>query len=262
MSHLIDTLLKTSQTAPQPMGFRTVRQAESVPKILLIAGLDPEAKDISADYLAGATAVLIRQGKSQTTAKTIDEMTANLPDIPWGAWLEDDDEDTATGLIDAGCDFLIIPSAGLVSAAPENDDVGTILQVESSLKDTLLRTLNNLPVDAVFTSDIFQSGEPITWDHIISIKRMTSLLSKPLLVPISIKTTESELKALCEAGVEGAVADIEAGKTDGIKALRELIDKLPLPSTRKHGKTEAILPRIGGGAREETPDKEDDEEYE
>jgi hypothetical protein len=262
MSRLIDTLLKTSQTAPQPMGFRTARQAESVPKILLVAGLDPEAKEVSADYLAGATAALIRQGKSQTTAEAIGTMTANLPGIPWGVCLEGSDEKVATELIDAGCDFLIIPSAGLVSAVPDNDDVGKILQVESSLKDTLLRTLNNLPVDAVFTSDIYQSGEPVNWDHIISIKRMTSLLNKPLLVPISIKTTESELKALREAGVEGAVADIEPGKPDGIKQLRELIDKLPPPSTRKHGKTEAILPRIGGGAGEETPEKEDDEEYE
>ncbi len=262
MSRLIGILLKTGQTAPQPMGFRTARQAESVPKILLIACLDPEAITDSSDYLDGASAVLLHPFKSRPTAKTIKDMAAKLPDKPWGVYLDNGDDKTANALIDAGCDFLIIPSAGLVSIAPDNDTVGKILQVESSLKDTLLRTLNDLPIDAVFTADVYTSGDSITWDHIISVKRMTSLLNKPLLVPLSVKATESELKALCDAGVEGAVVEVEAGKPEGIKELRGLIDKLPPPSARKHGKSEAILPRISGEAKAEPPDEEEEEEYE
>jgi hypothetical protein len=261
MSRLIDLLQKTGQAATQPMGFRSIRETEYAPKIPIIASLDTEAVKTPADYLEGASGALFQWKNSIPTTVKIKELVANLPDMPWGASIENNDEKAAADLIDAGCDFLIIPSAGPVSAAPDNEDTGRILQVESGLNDTTLRAINDLPVDAAFVSDIQTKGEPLTWNNLMSIKRMTGLLSIPLMVPLTIKTSESELRALHEAGVEGAVVEIDAGKPDGIKELRGLIDKLPPPAKRKHRKNQAILPDIGGMSEEESPD-EDDEEYE
>jgi hypothetical protein len=261
MSRLIDLLQKTGQSAPQPMGFRKTQKTESAPKIPIIASLDIEAVKTPADYLDGASAVMFQRADSTPTAGKIKESVANLPDIPWGVSTENTDEEAAVELVDAGCDFLIFPSAGRVSAVPDNEDIGRILQVESGLKDMMLRAINDLSADAAFVSDIQTKGEPLTWNIIINIKRMTGLLSIPLMVPVTIKTSESELRALYEAGVEGVVAGIDAGKPDGVKELRGLIDKLPPPAKRKRGKNQAILPGIGGMSREESPD-EDDEEYE
>ena len=114
-------------------------------------------------------------------------------------------------------------------------------------------------IDAVYAGDIYQNGDSITWDHIIGVKRMAALLSKPLLLPASLNVTEGELKALCEAGVQGIVVEVEAGKPEGIKGLRAIIDKLPLPSARKHGNSEAILPRLNAETKAEPPDEEEDE---
>jgi hypothetical protein len=260
VSRLIDELRKSGQAAAQPMGFRAARTAESAPRIALIASLVPGTIEAPADYVDGASAVLLRPVKSHPAVKTVENLVSALPDIPWGARLDDSGTRTAAALIEAGCDFLVFPSASLVSAAPDNDKTGTILEVESSLGDSLLRALNDLPLDAVLTADISQSGEPIAWNSIINIQRITNLLNKPLLVPISTRTTESELKFLWEAGVDGVVVAVDTEKPGELKELRRLIDKLPPRSARRHGKAEALLPRIGGEAKEAPPDEEEEED--
>ncbi len=261
MSRLIDELRKSGQAATQPMGFRTARTAESAPRIVLVASLVPGAIDAPAGYVDGANAVLLRPVKSHPAVKTIENVVSNLPDIPWGFCFEDSGDKAAAVLVEAGCDFLIFTSAGPVTAAPHDDKAGTILEVESSLQDSLLRALNDLPVDAVLTANVCQSGESMAWHHIINIQRITNLLNKPLLVRISPRTTESELKLLWEAGVDGAVVEVEVERPGELKELRRLIDKLPPRSARRHGKAEALLPRVGGEAKEAPPDEEE-EEYE
>ena len=103
MSKFIDRLNQVTQAVPQSMGFKTTQCASSKPKILLIASLAPEAITGSSDYLDGATAVLLRPFKSRTTAKTIKDIIAKLPDKPWGVCLDNGDDKTANALIDAGC---------------------------------------------------------------------------------------------------------------------------------------------------------------
>lgn len=263
MSRLIDELKRVDRATPQPMGFRTARPASSGPRILLIASLTQIVEtNHLADDVDGADAVLLRLAKSHLTANTLQKIATSVPDMPWGSWMDEIDARKTGTLVEAGCDFVVFPAARRVSATPQDDKVGKILQVESSLGEGLLRAINNLPVDAVFTTDAPEADGSMAWHHLMYFQRLANLLAKPLLVPVPLNVTASELKALWEIGVDGIVVEIDAGKPGGLKELRRAISKLPPRSSRKRDKAEALLPRVGEEAGTVTPDEEEDEEDE
>ena len=104
-------------------------------------------------------------------------------------------------LVEAGCDFVVIPAAGRIATTPQEEKVGRILQVESSMDDGLLRAANDLPVDAVLVTDTFEGSGPLVWHQLMIFQHLARLISKPLIVSIPADVNGEELKALWEAGV-------------------------------------------------------------
>ena len=260
MSRLIDRLNQVSKTVPQPMGFRAIQPVAPKPRMLLIASLaQAEKVDSMVDYIAGADAVLLHIDKSDVGAKALQKIAQPLPDIPWGGWLGDIDKKRMGMRIKAGCDFVVFTTDSEVLVTDQDDKVGKILQVESSLNEGLLKTVNELPVDAILTAAEPEGEYSLTWHHLMLFQRLANLLSKPLLVSIPLKTTASELKSLWEAGVDGVVVEVGKGQPiEKLGELRQAIDDLiPLPP-RRRGNTEAVLPYIG----EETGTATDTEEEE
>jgi hypothetical protein len=92
-------------------------------------------------------------------------------------------------------------------------------------------------------------------------QHFSRLLTKPLLVCVAAKVTGSELKALWEAGVSGVVLEAGPEETqDKIKKLRQIIDNLEFPVTRRR---EKIQPRLSYSSREQgtvTTEEEEEEE--
>ncbi len=260
MSRLIDEFRKSTQTVVQPMGFRTARTAETVSRMPLIAGLEIGAK-ISADLLSGASAALLMPGKTRPTAKALGTMAAGLPNIPWGIYLDDD-----KSTLDAageGCDFVVFTASGRISAAPGDEKIGRILQVESSMDDGLLRAVSDLPVDAALVSDTIDGNGALIWHQLMIIQHLARLINKPMIVSVPVNIGEEELKALWEAGVDGLLVEVDASSAGGLKALRKAIDNLPPRSQLKRDKMEPLLPRTGGESRPAPPpDEEEEEEYE
>ena len=262
MSRLIDELNRVVRAVPQPMGFRAARPDSSEPRILLIASLAKiEDTNRLADSIDGADAVLLRLDKSGLAANTLKKIAASLPKIPWGGWLDDTGTKKLATLVEAGCDFMVFPASSRVLATPQDDKVGKILQVEPSLGEGLLRAVNDMPVDAVLAAHVCEAGEPILWHHLMILQRLANLLSKPLLVTAPSEITAGELKALWEAGGDGVVVETDTGHPERLKELRRSIGKLKFPASRKRGKAEALLPRIGGEGSTATPDEEEEEEY-
>ena len=258
MSQLIDKLNRVDKALPQPMGFRAARPASAEPQTLLIASLSQrvDAGSLS-ECIDGADAVLLRLTKSGLSSSAIQKTVESLPDIPWGYWLDDTGNKKIETLVKAGCDFTVIPATSRVLAAPQDDTIGKILQVESSLSDGLLRAVNDLPVDAVLAADMYDS---IDWHHLMHIQHMANLLSKPLLVPIPLNLTASEIKLIWEAGVDGVVAEVDSTQPSGaLKELRQTINKLP-PRSRKRGKAEVLLPYVGEKRSTVAEDEEEEEE--
>jgi hypothetical protein len=260
MSRLIDKFQKAAKSTVQPMGFRTARAAAPEPGILLIVSLTPEAIKNKTD-IGNAGAVLVRSNSEPVTAANVKKIVEALPAIIVGLYMEDTGDAEIDTLAEAGVDFFVFPaSSRILASAPEDKKTGRILQVESAMDDSLLRAVNSLPVDAVLAGDTFNGGAMV-WHELMIFQHLANTLgAKPLIVNIPANITEPELKALWEAGADGAVIEASAMKAGGLKKLQELISKLPPRSKRKQGRVDATLPRSGGGAGAAPPPDEEEED--
>jgi len=252
-------LNQVSQAMPQAIGFRAVQPVSPKPKMLLIADLAQANVDGLADCVAGADAGLLHISNLSEGAKTLQEMCQVVSDIPWGGWLRDVGQGGMEQIVEAGCDFVVFPPADTPLAILQDTKLGKILQVEASLSEGLLRTVDELPVDAVVTA-----GEPegeyfLTWHHLMLFQRFADLLTKPLLVSVPSDVTANELQTLWETGVGGVIVKVGVGQPEGrLKELRQVIDKLTFTSQRKRGRAEALLPYIGG-KRDVVAEEEEEE---
>jgi hypothetical protein len=261
MSRLIDRLRKLSDAAPQPMGFRTSRPAAAAITIVIIAREKINNTDSPAAGIDGADAILLDTEKADLTAKTIQKIAKPLKDIPWGVYAEQY-EDKQAALIEAGCDFVVLSPASRIPAIPQDEKVGKILQVESSMDDGLLRAVNDLPVDAVLVADTFENSSSLIWHQLLIFRHLANFIAKPLIVTVPAAINEAELKALWNAGVDGVMVAVDVTKGENLKELREIAGKLPPRAALKRGKGGVLLPRISGEPQAAPPPDEEEEEDE
>jgi len=228
--------------------------------MLLIASLTQVGNtDSLADDVSGADAVLLHITKAQAGAKILQAVAQSLPDIPWGRWLADTGNKEITATVQAGGDFIVFPVTDTVSAIPEDDKTGKILQVDLSHSDGLLKAVNELPVDAVLAVPEREEGS-LTWFQLMVFQHFASLLTKPLLVSAPLNITADELKVLWTAGVDGVVVRVSTEQPVGrLKELRRAIDDLRLLPPRKRGKSEALLPYAGRKTATGTDAEDEDE---
>ncbi len=257
MSRLIDKLHQLSAVVSQSMGFRAAVATSAKPKMLLIARLVQAGPAGVADYLGGADAGLLPVSKSSPAASSIREALEAVPDIPWGGWLGDAGREEVARVVEAGCDFIVFP-LGTPLAVVQDSEVGKILEVETSLSDDLLAAVGELPIDAVLVRA--EPGQFLTWHHLAQFQRCAGLLPQPLLVSLlPLSVAASELQAVWEAGVAGMVVEVGIEEPAGrLRELRQMMDKLDLPLSRKRDKPAALLP--GVGVRAATVTSEPDEE--
>ena len=245
MSKFIDRLKQVSQSAPQPMGFQASKAISSRPKIQLVANLRNASSEAVVGQSTPADAIIVPESQS------------NAVKAIWGTWLTWGSAEEVSQDVEAGADFMVFHANTTV--APPVKKVGRILQVESSITDALLRTLNELPLDAVLLDDK-GSGQALTWQRLMSIQRCTSFLSKPLLVSMPLTATADELQLIWETGVSGVIVDVtNEEETAALKNLRQLIDGLSFPSRKKREKLTPVLPYITEKAEEKEPDEDEDE---
>lgn len=241
MSEFIRKLSRASRSGPQPIGFRAGHPVSTRPKMLLIAGLAQANADSVADYVAGADAGLLRISKLTSGMEALSKISQAVPDIPWGGWLRGISRRGMKQVKRVGCDFVIFPAANTSLAILQNGEVGKILEVEASLDEGLLRTIEGLPVDAVLIAGEQKENYFLTWQHLMLFRRFANSLTKPLLVSVPSGVLANELQMLWEAGVDGVI--VEAG-IEGLKDLRQAVDRLTFPPQRKRRKAEALLPYI------------------
>jgi hypothetical protein len=251
MSEFIRKLSRASQGGPQPIGFKAGQPVSPKSKMLLVASLAQASVDSVADYVAGADAGLLRISRLGADIKVLQEYSEAVPDIPWGGWLRDISQREMKQVKRIDCDFVVFPAANTSLAILQNDEVGKILEVEASLDEGLLRTIDGLPVDAVLIAGEQKEDYFLTCHHLMLFGRFANSLAKPVLVSVPSRVVANELRVLWEAGVDGVV--VEAG-VGGLKELRQVVDGLTLPPQRRRRKVEALLPYISaepGAAIEE-----------
>ena len=261
MSRFIDKLNQVMQAVPQPVGFRTTQSVSPKPKMLLVAGLVQANVDDLADYVAGADAGLLLMSELDSGVKSLQKISQVVSGIPWGVWLRDIDRGGIKQIVKVGCDFVVFPAANTSLAMLQGDEGGKILQVEASVGEGLLRTVDDLPVDAVLIDGEQEEQHFLTWHDLMIFRHFTALLTKPLLVCIPSNVTANELKALGEAGVSGVIVEVGVGQpAERINELRQTIDKLTFPLQRRRRKAGVLLPYISGEAGVVTEEEEEEEE--
>ena len=259
MSRLIDRLKQISQAAPEPIGFKAASAALPQTKMLLVAGLAQAGFDGLSDCVAGADAGLLPVSELGSGARAIKEAIQTVSGIPWGGRLKNIGEEEISRIAGTGVDFLVFPMASAILPALQGGTIGKILEIEISLDEGLLRSVDKLPVDAALISTEQQDGYFLTWHHLMRIQRCADLLTKPLLVSIPSNVTTTELQALWDAGVDGVVVEVAAGQPAGrLIELRQAIDSMPPASKRKRGETAALLPYATHGMDEVTEEPEED----
>jgi len=223
------------------MGFRAGQSVSPKPKMLLIASLAQASVDNLADYVAGADAGLLPISRLEADTKVLQEYSEAVPDIPWGGWLRDISWGEVKPMKRDGCDFMVFPSANTPLAILQNNEVGKILEVEASLSEGLLTAINELPVDAVLIASEQKEDCFLTWQHLMLFWRFANSVTKPLLVTVPAGVGANELQVLWEVGVDGVIVEVGA---EGLRELRQAIDKLTLSPQRRRKKAEALLPHI------------------
>ena len=258
MSKFIDKLKRVSQAAPQPIGFRRAESVAVKAKIQLVARMGAGDIENLAHCAAGADAALVAISKSGSGIEGLKKISVAMSGIPWGGWLGDVSAPKIKQMVAHGCDFVVFAASSAPIALGQNDEPGKILEVEASLDEGLLRAVNELPVDAVLIAPGQEGSGALTWYQLMRFQRFADLLAKPLLVSAAPDVTADELLMLWGAGVDGVV--VEAG-AEGVKGLREVIDKLTFPTPRKREKREALLPgteRESGAVAEAEEDEEEE----
>jgi len=253
MSKFIDELKLVSQDSSQPMGFRAAPAAKK-PGMLLVAMLAEANVEHLADYVSGADAGLVPIPKLSSGVKTIHKISQTMSSIPWGGWLKDIGGEEIKPLVEAGCDFVVFPSETPM-ATLRDTEVGKILEIDISLNEGLLKTIDDLPIDGMLASDEQGKNYSLTWRHLMLFRRCAHLLTKPLLVSVPSSVNSSELQALWAAGVIGVV--VETPPQGKIAELRQIIDKVTFPSSSRRRKAEPLLPYTSGGG--ETVAEEEEE---
>jgi len=210
--------------------------------MVVIASLTEANVDDLADYVSGADAGLWHV-LAGSQIKTLRKASKTVPDLPWGWWLGGGSEAEIEKILKLGGDFIIFPAASTPLAISRDDKVDRILQIETSLSEGPLRTINDLPVNAVLVSS--RQDNLLTWHDLMFFQRAASLLTKPLLVTVPSNVGANELQSLWEVGVDGIVVELEVGKPAGkLNELRQTINGLSYPRSRQRGKVEPLVPHI------------------
>lgn len=257
MSKLIDRLKRLSQAAPEPMGFRARQVASSKPKIqIMVSAMTGDLASLG-DSAAYADALLLCLDGQRPG-----DLPGAITGALWGMRPGNIARAEVQEMHKQGCDFIVIPADAPVTML-DNTGMGKILEVEASLDDGLVRTISQLPVDAVLVNSGLKAGEPLTLKHLMLLQRFAGLAGKPLIVSTTAGVGASELLALWAASVDCLVVEFSAQNQDKLRELRQTIDGLAFPFPRRREILAPVLPFGGtqaGVTREEGGEEEEEEE--
>jgi len=261
MSRLIDKITRIRQNEPQPIGFAALsRAASEKPRMQVIACVKAENLDKVSEGLNLADAALIEIARADDIA-ALEKACDTEKNIPIGGWLKASSSETLRKAADIACDFVVFPGS-IPVALTQKEKMGRILEVNTSLNERMLRAAGDLPIDAVLVFDKVEDS-PLTVNRLMVFQYLINSITKPILVSIPIKLTESELQALWDVGISGLAVDlVDERSTKSLVELRKALDNLAPPAFRKKFKAGATVPRMQpeqAKPPEEEGDGEEDE---
>ena len=259
MGKLLDKFERASKGTVQPMGFGGSAKREKVAPILLLGTAD--AGDDALATLAvdaGIDGLIVSVAKS-TKKADVDKSVKAAKVLVVGVW-----QDEATEKDASGADFQVFSSQSTPISALGGEERTNVMHVVPELEDSLLRTIEHLPVDVFLVS--LADTDKLTVSQLMRLARVRGVTSRWMLVHLSMLPNKEELEQLREAGVSGIVVDLASSSVDDLKACLAALLELPhdVPERNKH-KGHATLPSAGlrqsTPARGPEPEPDDDDEW-
>jgi hypothetical protein len=256
MSRLIKKLTKIRQAEPQPMGFAMSRSVTESTGMQLLAYITSDNVDKLSDSLGSADAVLVEVTKSDAVS-SLERICQAKDGAPCGGWIKSSNSGTLKKALNIACDFVVFPAVTQLIALPK-EKMGRILEVDPAWTEALLRTVNDLPVEAILIAG--KDAEiVITLNRLMLLQRLLYAVNKPILAAVPANITETELQTLWDMGISGLIVEVnDAESARVISELHQIIEKLAPPAFRKKGRASAILPRLSA----EAPESKEGEEEE
>ena len=257
MGQLLDKLEQASRGAAQPLGFGRGPARPKIAPLLLLGAVDPgDSAQTKLAAEADLDAVIVLAAKPAKKAD-IDRAVKALKQTTVGVWREE-----AQPGGHPGADFQAFSSEATPIGALGGEDRTNVMQIVPEADDSLLRTIEHLPVDAFLVS--LADADSLTVRQLMRLGRVRGVTSRWLLAQLSTLPTKDELEQLREVGVAGIVIGIAGRTAAELSACREALLALPhQPPERQRRRSTATLPSPGAppapARRRREPDPDDDD---
>lgn len=240
------------------MGFGTASRARLPTMLLAGLALDRWTERASQASSQGIDALILVSSHGTPHERDVQEAVAAAGEVICGVQVDQTERDNTNPLRQAGIDFVVFEAERTTAATLLGESLGYVLHLNQELSDIYLRTLENLPLDAILVP--WPEG-PLTVRAQMEFRRIAGLSRTPLIVAVSRPPDASELQCLRDAGAAGVALDLsQQGATEALLALRQAIDSLPPRRRRRQERAEPLLPTTAPPSGEEKEEEEEEEE--
>ena len=260
MSKLLDRLDRITRGAFRAMGFAASANQEQIPTLgLLIWAGEPGKNDVAPLTEAGVDAFILACGV--LGVEELEGQLKSLGGATWGVAMEQPERDRVQSYRDKGCDFVVFGIEETRVDALEEGECARILRIPPDLEDSLLRCLEDLPVDVIMLRRPAPEG-PLNLAHLLAISNVRSATGRYLLLEWNSGLTSRELEHLRDIGVDGLVVNVEEVQASVVTTLRDRINALPRRKAKGDQRPVAVLPRprLTGTVRPQRQEEEEEEE--
>lgn len=235
-SKFIEALRKLSQSSIPPLGFGRRKESPKSP-MLLIAGLDSMQSEQISRLVSSADALIFAGLKINK-----DALKQSIKSNPatWGIVLKSSKD--LADMKELGFDFLVFSSQDTEASILRTEEMGKVLEIDTNLSDSQLRSLDFLPVDALLLP-FSGKGASLTVENLLAYQRMDLLTTKPLLGYIPAVISGEDLRLLWEAGLDGVIVRAEELTVKEMERLKEATKSFPSHRGEKK-RAEALVPSI------------------
>lgn len=250
MSRFLDRLERIWAGEAQPLGFAIRAALAQSPAMAIVVRASQGQLEVEAPGLEGVDAVLLSVPDPNREADDLSRFVPALADIPWGASLAAATGEGVERLKGLGCDFLTF-SPDEMPVVILDQDMGKVLEVDTSLSDNLARSIARLPIDAVLLSS---ERWPLTVRLLLDYGRLASLSGRPCLAQLPAAATAGDIEALWEAGICGVVTS----ERQRLPQIKEAVQALPKTKRKPKRKRGVTLPLVSEASAEASEEEEEE----
>ena len=254
MGKLVEKLEHAEKGAGQPLGFGGAAKRKSIAPLLLLgvvaAGDAAQAEAVAASEIDGA----LIAGAGSAKKAALNSSTKALGETLFGVWTDEGEAEEV-----GGADFQVFSSDQTPAGALSGEGRTLVMQVQPELPDSLLRTLDLLPVDAFLVS----LDASLTVAQLMRLARVRGATSRRLLVHLGALPAKADAEQLRDAGVSALVVDAAGQTADAFRETLAMLRDLPRKSPRQRERSGVTVPQLSFGAARSapTPPPDDDDDW-